>query len=187
EVARPFVQLGDRAQSDEVYRLLLDAAPDAGIVVDERGRMVLANKQTERLFGYHSHELIGERIEVLVPERFRETHHGHRNRFFSVPKVRPMGTGLDLFGRKHDGSEFPVEISLSPLPTDEGTLISASIRDITERKQSEREIRRIQEHLLSSVESIQGAFAIFDVNDRLVLCNSMYRQMFGHRLAGDIV
>lgn len=187
EAARPFVQLGDRAQSDEVYRRLLDAAPDAVIVVDEMGRIVLANKQTERLFGYHSHELIGERIEVLVPERFRETHHGHRNRFFSVPKVRPMGTGLDLFGRKHDGSEFPVEISLSPLPTDEGTLISASIRDITERKQSEREIRRIQEHLLSSVESIQGAFAIFDVNDRLVLCNSMYRQMFGHRLAGDIV
>lgn len=187
EGARPFVQLGDRAQSDEVYRRLLDAAPDAVIVVDEMGRIVLANKQTERLFGYHSHELIGERIEILVPERFREAHHGHRNRFFSVPKVRPMGTGLDLFGRKHDGSEFPVEISLSPLPTDEGTLISASIRDITERKQREREIRRIQEHLLSAVESIQGAFAIFDVNDRLVLCNSMYRKMFGHRLAGDIV
>ena len=187
EAARPFVQLGDRAQSDEVYRRLLDAAPDAVIVVDEMGRIVLANKQTERLFGYHSHELIGERIEILVPERFREAHHGHRNRFFSVPKVRPMGTGLDLFGRKNDGSQFPVEISLSPLPTDEGTLISASIRDITERKQGEREIRRIQEHLLSAVESIQGAFAIFDVNDRLVLCNSMYRKMFGHKLAGDIV
>jgi PAS domain S-box-containing protein len=184
---RPFVGLEDRRQSDEVYRMLLDAAPDAVIVVEESGRIVLANIQTERLFGYHRDELIGEEIEILIPERFRGSHTGHRSRFFAAPKVRPMGSGLDLFGRKKDGAEFPIEISLSPLPTEEGLLISASIRDITDRKQRELEIRRIQSHLLSAVESIQGAFVIFDVGDRLVLCNSTYRQIFGRKLPGDIV
>jgi PAS domain S-box-containing protein len=187
ESPRPFVGLADRRQSDEVYKKLLDAAPDAVIVVEEVGRIVLANIQTERLFGYHREELIGEKIEILIPERFRASHTGHRSRFFAAPKVRPMGSALDLFGRKKDGSEFPIEISLSPFPTEEGLLISASIRDITDRKQSELEIRRIQGHLLSAVESIQGAFAIFDVEDRLVLCNSTYRNIFGRNLPGDIV
>jgi PAS domain S-box-containing protein len=187
ESSRPFVRLGARRQSDEVYKKLLDAAPDAVIVVEESGRIVLVNLQTERLFGYHRDELIGEQMELLIPERFRRSHPEHRSRFFATPKVRPMGSGLDLFGRKRDGSEFPIEISLSPLPTEEGLLISASIRDITDRKQSELETRRIQGHLLSAVESIQGAFAIFDIEDRLVLCNSTYRQLFGSKLPGDIV
>jgi PAS domain S-box-containing protein len=185
--SRPFVRLVDRTPGDELYRKLIDAAPDAVIVVEESGRIVLANIQTERMFGYHRDELVGQEIEVLIPERFRRSHTGHRNRFFATPKVRPMGSGLDLFGRKSDGSEFPIEISLSPLPTEEGLLISASVRDVSDRKQSELNIRRIQEHLLSAVESIQGAFAIFDADDRLVLCNSAYRQMFGRELRGEIV
>src|SRR5690349_6038840 len=143
ESSLPFVPLGDRRQSDEVYKKLLDAAPDAVIVVEQSGRIVLANIQTERLFGYHRDELIGEGVEILIPERFRASHPGHRSRFFAAPKVRPMGSSLELFGRKRDGSEFPIEISLSPLPTEEGLLISASIRDITDRKQSELETRRI--------------------------------------------
>jgi PAS domain S-box-containing protein len=187
ESSRLFVRLGDRSQSDEVYEKLLDAAPDAVIVVEESGRIVLANVQTERLFGYHRDELIGESVEILIPERFRPSHPGHRNRFFAAPNVRPMGSALDLFGRRRDGSQFPIEISLSPLPTEEGLLISANIRDITDRKQAELEIRRVQGHLLSAVESIQGSFAIFDVQDRLVLCNSTYRHMFGRKLPGDIV
>jgi PAS domain S-box-containing protein len=187
ESSLPFADLRDRRESDEIYQKLLDAAPDAVVVVEESGRIVLVNFQTERLFGYQRDELIGEELELLIPERFRASHTGHRSRFFAVPKVRPMGSGLELYGRKRDGSEFPIEMSLSPLPTEDGLLISASIRDITDRKQSELEVRRIQGQLLSAVESIQGAFAIFDVEDRLVLCNSTYRYMFGRKLPGEIV
>jgi PAS domain S-box-containing protein len=171
----------------ELAQQLLDAAPDAIVVVDAVGFIVLANVQTEKMFGYARHELLGRKIETLVPERFRSGHVLHRQEFTTTPKVRPMATGLELFGRKHDGREFFVEISLSPLQTRQGMLSSASIRDISDRKQTERRIHRVQEYLLSAVESIQGGFAIFDSQDRLVLCNSGCREILGQPLAGDIV
>jgi PAS domain S-box-containing protein len=182
-----FVSLSDRRHSDEVFHKLLDAAPDAVVVVDQNGRIVLINRQTEGLFGYRPEELVGKKVELLIPERFRSSHVGHRTRFVGTPKVRPMGSGLELFGLRRDGTEFPIEISLSPLPTEEGMLVSGSIRDISERKRSESHIRRIQQHLLNAVESIQGAFAIFDAQDRLVLCNSSYRRMFGQHVQDEIV
>jgi PAS domain S-box-containing protein len=171
----------------ELAQQLLDAAPDAIVVVDADGFIVLANLRTEQLFGYARDELLGRKIETLMPERFRSGHVQHRNEFATKPKLRPMGTGLELFGRKRDGSEFFVEISLSPLQTRQGMLSSASIRDISDRKQTELRIHRVQEHLLSAVESIQGGFAIFDSHDRLVLCNSSCREMLGRPIAGDII
>jgi PAS domain S-box-containing protein len=171
----------------DFLRALLDAAPDATVVVNEEGRIVFANLQVERILGYQPSELLEQPVEVLVPARYHGTHAGHRARFVSDPRVRPMGSGLQLFCVKRDGSEIPIEISLSPVSLGGRTLVSAAIRDITERKRGEQEMRRLQSHLLSSVESIQGAFAIFDREDRLMLCNSSYRLTLSAADAGEIV
>ena len=132
--------------SAETYRALFETAPDAVLVV-EAGRIIAANPQAERLFGYTTQELLGELIEKLVPERFHGVHPAHRDAYTAEPAPRPMGSALELWGRHKSGTEFPVEISLSPLRQGDRMLVSAAVRDVTERKRAQDELRRIRDGL----------------------------------------
>jgi len=135
------------ADAQRLLGALLESAPDALLIVDRDGTILLANSQTEIMFGYGPKELIGQPVEKLMPPRFRENHGKHRGEFLAAPQVRPMGTGLDLFGLRSDGSEFPAEISLNPIATEAGTLIASSIRDISDRKRVEQELRLANQEL----------------------------------------
>jgi PAS domain S-box-containing protein len=153
---------------------ILEAIPDAVIAVDREGKILHVNAQTEVMFGYSREELTGQPIEVLVPERYRGRHQGHRGDYGETPKIRRMGAGLDLYGRRRDGSEFPVEISLSPVETESGMLVLSAIRDISDRKKIEEDLRRANEELAQRAdrelwESRTRLAAIVDSSDDAII------------------
>lgn len=128
------------SESEAWFRILLESLPDAMVIVDGQGQIEIINNQAESMFGYARDELCGEQVEVLLPEWLRERHLKHRGNFAEQPSVRPMGASFDLIARRKDGSEFPVEISLSPVELESATFVSSVIRDVTERKKLEQEI-----------------------------------------------
>jgi PAS domain S-box-containing protein len=147
------------AQAKEVriemarFRELLEAAPDAIIEVDREGRILLLNLATQKLFGYQRDELLGQTVDILVPDYLRARHPEHRARYWSHPVTRPMGSGLELHGRHKDGSSLPVEISLSPVKSQDGFRVTAIIRDISERRQAENQFREMQQAYTRELES----------------------------------
>jgi PAS domain S-box-containing protein len=166
----------ERRRANEMFRALLESAPDAMVIIDDSGVIRLANAQAQTLFGYQREALIGKRVEVLIPERLRAQHAAHRTGYFASPKLRSMGTGLELSGRRKDGSEFPIEISLSPLHTEDGVWATAAVRDISDRKRAEERFRAL-------LETAPDAMVIINAKGRIELVNAQTERIFGYARA----
>ena len=162
---------------------MFEAGPDALVVVDAAGRIVLVNSRLEQIFGYTRAELVDRPLDVLVPERFRGVHHGHVASYFGDPQNRSMGSVLELWGRRKDGSELPVEISLSPVETADGTLVSAAIRDVSERTRRERQHRDTMERDLHAEAAARATSA--EMNERLIVASLHEQELAEEVRAGS--
>jgi PAS domain S-box-containing protein len=169
----------DRRETEEKFKSILESAPDGIVIINADGEIQLTNKQTETLFNYSKDDLLNKKVEVLLPKRFQEGHLAHRMNFFSSPKFREMGAGLELYAKKKDGSEFPVEISLSPIKTKSGVLVSAAIRDITQRKKSAQQFKDL-------LESAPDAMVIANKSGTIQFVNKQTENIFGYSRASLI-
>ena len=159
------------AGSERKFSALVEAAPDAIVIVDWHGHIKLFNEQAERLFGWRREEIIGQPVGELIPEQARTAHHGHLRGYVRDPRTRPMGVEMELYGRRKNGSLVPVEISLGPLQTDQGLLVSAALRDITDRKRAEAALREAEERFRTAFEEAPGGMALASLDGRLLKVN----------------
>jgi PAS domain S-box-containing protein len=174
---RPLMAVGEveditaRERTEKLFQLVVESAPNAIVMINSTGRIVLVNSQTERFFGYDRQELLGKPVEVLIPERMRERHPEYVRGFMTEHRARPMGVGRDLYGLRKDGSEFPVEVGLSPIETNQGLLILSAIVDISERVQSDRELQRMRTYLKNIVDSMPSVLIGVDAEGRVTEWN----------------
>lgn len=168
------------ARTEEKFRALLESAPDAVVIVDWHGHIVLINAQAEKLFGWPRAEILGQNIGELIPQRMRGRHRDHLRGYVRSPHPRAMGSRMELYGRRRDGSEIPVEISLGPLETDRGLLVSAAIRDITERKRAERALREAEERFRTAFEEAPVGMALAGLDGRILQVNRALCEILGY-------
>jgi PAS domain S-box-containing protein len=171
------------SQEQALFEQLFEFSPDAIVVTDSQGRITNVNAQVQRAFGYTREELVGKRVEVLVPERFRSAHPNHRQTYNAQPTLRPMGVGLELHALRKDGTEFPVDIMLSPVETTEGQVTVSVIRDISERKRTEEALRRSEQQLRALFEFSPDAIIASDQEGRITQANAQVEEFFGYTKA----
>lgn len=167
-------------RNEEKFRVLVDAAPDATVIVNEKGIVQMVNRQAEVVFGYKREELIGHLVEILIPQEFHGLHKRYLENFQKETRTREMGMGMELFAVKKDGSRIPVEISLSPLHSEEGLLVTASIRDITERKKAAEQLHREKEISDRIIETLPGLFYIIDTSAKYIRWNKRKEAISGY-------
>ena len=177
-VLASIIDITERKRAESRFRQVFEHAPNGMVMVDRDGQIAMVNAQIEKSFGYQRDELMGQSIETLVPQRFHANHAAYRNGFIAQPSMRSMGAGRDLYGLRKDRTEFPVEIGLTPMDSEQGLMVLGTIVDITERKQSEQKLRRSQQQLAGIIGSAMDAIITVDQDQRIVLFNAAAERAF---------